>query len=338
MTKAPSSRPSRFWLYTPFVGLAFIIAIYTTYWFWMRAQLEQGIDTWIAQQRGAGTEISYSSKRLDGFPYRFALTISNPDISRPSTGERWRGQTLQLIMQPWNLSHVIGRAPGRNEILFVGGEPITVQLGGKSAASLSWSENTLRRASLLLDEADISTFAGPIAVEDFAINLGPSPSNDTVLRMAFDWNRIGLFQAPPEADWLGDTLENGSIRAEITDGMGLVGGDLDIATWLRGGPRIILAQGIINWGPVRLGAKGDVGLLPMTCMADGIANVRLENVDGLKNALEQAGQLSDDVNAGLTGMAFASRDGGFATMTFREGVLTFLGQEAATLPPICGTG
>ncbi|MEO1406675.1 MAG: DUF2125 domain-containing protein, partial [Pseudomonadota bacterium] len=168
MTTDTSKRPSRFWLYLPFFFFALLITAYSAYWFWMRGELGKGVDAWIADQRAAGNVVEYADKKLTGFPYRFALTVDEPRFADRSNGVDWTGQELQLIMQPWNFYHVIGRSPGRNSFDLRGEEPITAILGSKSVASLSWTDTSVERFAVALDTADIVLTDGTASLQDFS--------------------------------------------------------------------------------------------------------------------------------------------------------------------------
>ena len=330
MTDPSARQPSRRWLYIPFILFALLIIAYSAYWFWMRGQLEQGIDQWIDEQRTAGLEINYDAKRIDGFPYRFALKVDAPHIRQPATGLDWKGEELQLIMQPWNFQHLMGRSPGRNELALPGGEPVTAILGRKSIASLSWTSEQVRRFAVALDTADIVTAGGDVSLKDFSLNAAPTPDDPASVRLAVDWGGVDLPVAPPAAEWLGPSLSTGTVRVELGQIMRTVAGER-----LTSGPDIDLAQLIVNWGPLKLGAKGDVSLIDFGCRLDGIINVRLEDTAALAAALERAGQLTDEIEAGINAVGGVSQNGGFAPITIDAGQVTFLGQAVAELPTLC---
>ncbi|MEL6324173.1 MAG: DUF2125 domain-containing protein [Pseudomonadota bacterium] len=339
MTAETGSQRSRLGLYIPFVIGAVLVAIYSAYWFWMRGQLAAGIDQWIAEQRAAGIEINYASKTVDGFPYRFALQVEAPEISNPHADISWRGEKLQLVMQPWNFQHVIGRAPGRNALSLPGGEPVTAFIGDRSAASLSWRGETIRRFALSLDEADIVLATGSYGVRDFSVNYAPpaADAEDPRHRVALDLGGATLPAAPIEAPWLGEEIDAVRLRLELENPEIVFGARiLDPSRYALPDPAFDLAQLLVNWGPVKLGAKGKVSFRLPDCAPDGVVNFRLEEIEALRGQLEAANLLTEEVAAGLSAIGFASNDGGFAPITLRAGTVTFMGQPAGpALPALC---
>lgn len=340
MTGAPVRSRGRFWLYAPFGLLAVLVLAWSAYWVWMRGQLDASVDAWIAEQRASGAEIGYASKQLGGFPYRFALTLEEPRFVVPATGQAWQADRLQIVMQPWNLQHIILRSPGRNELVLQGGEPLTAIIGQGSALSFSWTKESFRRFSVYFDTADIVTGSGEVRLQDAALNLSPVPDDPDALRIALDWQGLDLGVAPREAAWLGPASDLGTVRLEVSGAAALLRGEVRPEAWLGGVPRFALAQLLLNWGPLRLGMKGDVSLSGSGCQPDGTLSLRLEEAGALRDALEMTGDLTPEIEAGLAGVELASRNGGFAPVRFREGDILFLGQTVgnAALPvPACAS-
>ena len=74
-------KKSRFWLYLPFVLLLILVGAWTGYWLFAKAQIDKGIDQWIAGEQARGTVVEYSAKSLGGFPYRFELVVDDPELA-----------------------------------------------------------------------------------------------------------------------------------------------------------------------------------------------------------------------------------------------------------------
>lgn len=324
----------RAWLFAPIAILAILVLAWSFYWVWMRGRLDASLEAWIADQRAGGAEISFAEKRIGGFPYRFALTLDGLDAAEPATGQSWRAERLQVVMQPWDLQHLILRSPGRNELVLRGGEPVTAIIGGKSALSLSWTKESFRRFSVYLDAADIVTGGGELRLQEAALNLAPAPNDPDALRIALDWTGIDLGQPPRQAVWLGPGSGFGALRLEVSGAAAVLRGETGTGQWLAGAPRLSLAQLQIDWGPVRLGMKGEISLVQGGCRPDGTLSLRLEDAGAVRDALEASGELTPDIEAGLGGIGLASQGGGFAPFVFREGDVLLLGRTVgyAVLP------
>ncbi len=260
MTDAPR-RKSRFWLFAPIVVVLALFGAYSAYWVYLRGQLDQGIDQWIATQRAAGLDVAFEDKRLGGYPYRVALDVDAPAIRDPETGLAWRGERLQLVMQPWNLRHVVGRAPGVSEITTAAGEALAVELGPKSVASLSWTDEGVRRVSLALDRAELRrAYLPPASLSGVEFHARPAYGRRDDLQILLQWDEIELAQAPEGYEWLGGALQPSRLAMEVTHAFPALASDYGLSTWTRLEGRVEVAQLLVNWGPVKFGLKVDVGL------------------------------------------------------------------------------
>lgn len=316
----PVKRVSRFWLYAPFVLIMLLLAAYTAYWHYMRGELETGIDGWIAEQRAAGIEINFSSKRLDGFPYRFALTVEDPVFADPAQNTRWSGETLQLVMQPWNWNHVIGRSSGMNKIATPDGV-FDVLLGDKSVASLSWDAESVRRFSVVFDTADIALGDNPLGdIEGFELHMRPASDDPESLQIAAQWQAIHFDQPLVEtAAVFGNDVQASQMQVELTDAYAAMKASMSPGAWGDAGGRVKLARLELNWGPARIGMKGDFSLNDCAVPDDGDLQIRLDDVPTLRSALQDARMLNLPTDAALSFLEDASEDGGFAPFSFRDG-------------------
>jgi hypothetical protein len=313
-------KPSRFWLYLPFILLLILIAAWTAYWFIAKGQLDKGIDQWIADERARGAELEFSSKSLGGFPYRFELVVDDP-VYQPVGEPRWEGEQLRLVMQPWNWQHVIAYSPGRNLVTEPGGLRQTVTLDKTSAVSFSWNSEHIERIGLQMGNASALIDGEAYAATGFSLNLKPRDGAEDDLMVALQWDRLTINAAPEGAEFLGDTIGPSRLIGEVRG---------FFPAWARSGGRpdrfhralmqengaIEIAQGLLNWGPLDLGVKGDL------TFDDGRANgelgVRIEEADALRDALEASGRLGQQENAMLTMLEASSADGGFLTFTVQD--------------------
>lgn len=327
MTNPSGKAPSRRWLYGPFILFVLLFGAYSAYWFFLHGQLKTGIDDWIAEQRAAGLEVNFTDKRLHGYPYRFALTVDDPQMADPQAGTAWRGEKLQIIMQPWNFNHAIIRSSGRNEIAPGNGQDMTAVLGRKSAASLNWDETGITHFGLTLDTADIVTAGGDFGLSGLLASFAPTPDASGANRLSLDWESISLdanLLDGTDAAFLGTEIQASRLRLE---GQGFsVFGDTPVR-------KAEIAQLVLNWGPLKFGAKGQFDINP-NGYPDGVLQVRLDETEALKDALDAAGLLRGDTGALLQVIAAGSANGGFVPVPFRDGAVTYFGQSIAPVPQI----
>lgn len=330
MSPSPPRKRRGFWLFFPFFLFVLLIAAYTVYWFWARNLLSQGIDDWIEGERQAGRIVEYSSKHLGGYPFRFALHLDDPVYGDPRAGQRWSGEELQLVMQPWNWQHVIARSPGRN-LVDINGDAYRLDFGKRSAGSVSWTNDGIRRISLAIDSLD--AFDGDMALgraEGFEFHLRPPPGEPDMLQLQTQWNAVELARPIPDAEFLGNRFGPSILRAEASQAIPALEqtGDLERLPRmiLDLGGNIALAQLELDLGPADIGARGKLDR-DSAGQIDGQIDIRLERHEELKTALKSAGRLDTETDRAIDMVAAASRDGNFLTISIRNDGLYFLGNR-----------
>jgi len=210
----PGKRRSRSWLYLPFIIFGLLIAAYTGYWFFAKGKIETGINDFLTQQKEAGAEVTYTSKRLHGYPFRFTLTVEDPHFANPENQIGWTGEKLQINMQPWNWFHYIIRSSGRNEIT-ANGENFTALLGPGSALSFGLDGT----AGFTLDTADIVTAQGDLNTQNLKFSLVEAGVNSPGKRILMDWDFIRLSDEilsllGEDGAFLGNEIQASRLRLE----------------------------------------------------------------------------------------------------------------------------
>ncbi|MEO0465382.1 MAG: DUF2125 domain-containing protein [Pseudomonadota bacterium] len=333
MTATQPKKRGGFWLFFPFFLFLLLIGLYSAYWAYAKNLLDQGIEGWIEVERAAGHTVEYSNKSLGGYPFRFELTLDDPvyeDDEIIST--RWEGQQLQLVMQPWNWQHVIARSPGMNRIR-TGGEDISLLFGPKSAASLSWSGESVRRFSLAFDEVAASANGEPVAdLDDFQFHIKPAPDDPAMLMLETRWQSLGVKQPlPPEVADLGPDFGPSILRLEADQAFALLTAGYDaselVGEILARGGAVRVPQLVLNWGGSELGAKAELNAA--SGEIGGNVGVRIDGADAVRAAFQNPdGSASNpDAVQAINALEAASANGGFLTMTIRGDGLYFLGNR-----------
>lgn len=327
-------RPVGWRIFLPLIVFVMLVLAYSAYWLWAREVLVRGIDDWIAAERARGMTVDFSDKRFGGYPFRFALTVTGPVYGNPRAGQRWEGETLQLVMQPWNWQHVIARSPGENRI-FEGGLEGWARLGPKSAGSLSWSSTGIDRLSLDFDELAFD-LAGELAgtATDFELHLRQFPGEPETLQLDTRWQAIRFDDIIPGADILGTTLGPGIVRAEATRALPVLVSNAEPERMpgriLERGGEIRVPQAQLDWGPLEAGARvtlkrdREAGL-------SGQLGLRLDNADALRDALATAGRLDEATDTAIRAVQAASADGRFLDLSVRGDGLYLLGNQVVAL-------
>lgn len=320
------------------VFILFLLGLYTAYWFYVRSQVTTIIDGWIDDQRALGTEITYQSRSMSGYPYRISLAFNDFEYRAADGSTDWSGEKFQFTMPAWNFRHYIVRSPGRNSLLLETGERVDIDLLGRSAASITLqSDNTLKAVTLAVDDAQIQTVLGRSTINDLGLKFGVSDVDPDHARLAVDWEEITVPTPPTGADWLGTQLPNGALRVEF-EGLGpYLSQPNGLADWRRDTREIEIAQALINYGPVEAGMKGKLDLSPEG-LFNGPLLVRLDNGETLIDALEANGLMSPLLRPVLDGILNRSDAGAFANVPVRDSVASYFGFRLFEIPPIPAPG
>ncbi|MEM0984985.1 MAG: DUF2125 domain-containing protein [Pseudomonadota bacterium] len=321
-------------IFGPLIVFVVILAIYSAYWHWAKSQLVAGIDAWIDGERARGMQVEYSAKRFDGFPFRFALTLDDPVYGDPDQQQRWQGEKLQLVMQPWNWQHIIARSPGENRI-FERGLEGWARLGPKSASSLSWSDTGLERFSIAIDTVSFD-LAGELAGEAdaFEFHLRTYPGEPDTLQLETHWQSIRLGDVIPGTEPLGQTVGPTILRAEATKAFSALAITPEPSRWpatvLSLGGEIRVPQVLVEWGPLNAGARGGLATGDQGDLK-GSVGVRIEKADALREALAEAGRLNEQTDMAIQALEAASTDGRFLELSVRDDGLYMLGNQVIPL-------
>ncbi len=93
----------------PIVGVIALLALYTAYWFFAQSSIQREVGDWIEDQESAGYAVAFDELRVIGFPYRFQIEVTNPDIRAPQGDGGWHARfpALQANALPYDFSHWI---------------------------------------------------------------------------------------------------------------------------------------------------------------------------------------------------------------------------------------
>ncbi len=321
---------------------------WTAWWFVLANRAEHVINTEITALQARGVAVSYTARRVHGYPYRLSAGFENPDLRWRSGGRewRWRSAAADIHTEPWNLRHAIAVLQGAHSLSLAGApSPLTLDIDTEAA-----------RASLVLDKAGKpqrliaeitglqlhSSRAGDrdagAARFQFAARQAPPP--DSGLDMAVQIDDLLLPLTPPPAferriSFLSadTTLAGGPPPAAWTSA--------DLARWRDRGGVLDVRTVEIHWGPMTLRGAGRV-TLDGSLRLQGEIQARIAGFQGLIDIL-LAQRLINEGAAQLLGLVLGlaaepSEDGGppevRAPVTLNGGVLSLGPVPILTLPPL----
>src|SRR5262245_53083068 len=73
-------KPSRLGLYIPFGLLLIFIAACSAAWLWARGETDARLDAGVEALRRAGYELSWSERKIGGYPFRLDVTLTDAHV------------------------------------------------------------------------------------------------------------------------------------------------------------------------------------------------------------------------------------------------------------------
>ena len=312
-----TKKSSRLGLFLPFVFLLLVIGGWSAWWHVASGRIDQAVDEWIAEQDAKGAAFTYAGRHLGGYPFRFELVFDGPAYSGAPGEASWEGDRAEFVMQAWNLTHMIGRMPGHHVITGADGIRNSVDFDGHAAFSLSWNKAGLNRFGFQSGEAEALLGGQLYDVTNLSLNLAPRRESPDDLMVAMQWEKLALEAAPAAAPYLGTELGPSRLIGEVRGffpAYEAAGREVS-GVWpalLEDGGAVEVAQLLLDWGPLDLGAQADLTLA--NGRSNGAFKVRIESADELKQAMIDAGHWSQQEQIVFGTLAPASRDGGFLTL------------------------
>ena len=115
-------------------GLVVVLGcLWSGYWFIGARGFEAGAMGWFAKMEAAGKIARYQALEVQGFPNRFDLTVTAPEIGDAASGIIWQAPFLQILSLSYKPWHVIAAFPPEQRITLPP-KAMTVQAGKLQAS------------------------------------------------------------------------------------------------------------------------------------------------------------------------------------------------------------
>ncbi len=335
MARSRSSRPSRFWLFLPFILLILGIAGWSAWWSYAGKRVQASVDAWIVAERAKGATMEWSARSFGGYPFRFETTFENP-VYKTADGAGWEGQKAMMVMQPWKLNHAMGFAPGHNVITDGAGIRNSIDLDRKGAVSFSWTKAGMQRVGLQTGEATALLRGEEYGFSNLSLNFAPRPESPDDLMVAIQWDKLTIPKAPSGAPYLGTEFGPSRMIGEITKfypAYKRTGGNArKIYDHLPdAGSSVTIAQLVMDWGPLKLAGKADVSFAGGR--GNGSFGLRIDDAEALRTAMQAAGKWTMQEQAAVATLETASANDGFLMFIVVDSMV-FLGPiQLFALPP-----
>ncbi|MGE5502331.1 MAG: DUF2125 domain-containing protein [Ignavibacteriales bacterium] len=155
---------SRRGLYIPFLLLAVVIVAWTAAWFWLKGEAERRMDAGAAALREGGYTVSWSDRKLGGYPFRLDADFTDFRMAEPS-GWGIAAPTLKAEAYIYALNHWVAYAPTGVTLNRPIGGPLLID-GQALRASVAGMDNDVPR--LAVEGANL-TFTPAPGAQDYLL-------------------------------------------------------------------------------------------------------------------------------------------------------------------------
>ena len=292
---------SRFWLFAPYVLVLIAFAAWSAYWFYAKDRILAELD---AAKASGAYSISFSGRRVEGYPFRFYVTLEQPKIAERS-GWGLAAPRLELEAGAWDPGHAVIVAP-KGVVLSrpdkgpvaIDGTVLRASYGGLSKRP----RFSIEGKNLTLHAAEGGRPMPFAAMDAFELHLRPE---------AGDVDRLFL-------GLTGATASPGEPMAKVTDGKSdlkleatlskagaLQGRDWPtlLQTWASNGGEMTVVRAEAHVGGATLSSENSVLGLDREGRLHGKLALKLQEGPSAMMALGAAGVLPQDTAETGAGLA-----------------------------------
>ena len=292
----------------PTLLLILVISLYWIFWQGLTSQAEAGLTKWQAKEAERGLVAQWQDLSFSDFPYRFATTLTKPELTdtRSKSNWTWRSQALRATVQPYNLKHVILDITGPHLVTYTPkNSPAPYNMTLKTDgfwASHVFESGPMGRLAIDVTGAHADHFddQGQLieqwSAERLQLHGHPTPSfveeNPNAEAYPFDLALQGknLRWTQSKLDlWPGDEIQLLRMQSRMRNVPThmMKGRKISVEKWLREGGSLAISDLILNWGPIDLKANGELHL-DLKGRPAGKLKASLGNLDALIEALVAA--------------------------------------------------
>jgi hypothetical protein len=177
-------RPRRFWLWAPYVLVLAALIAWTVVWWTMSLRLQSELDARAKDLRAHGYAASWTGIKVDGWPFRLDLTLTEPRFGEPSgwaaAAPILKGETMPYAPDHWIFAAPQGLTvtrPGKGP-LAVAGRAIRASVGGLGSPRPRFSFEAL---DLTLSPAPGGQPAAFSSADRLELHLQPGPDDQAAL-------------------------------------------------------------------------------------------------------------------------------------------------------------
>ena len=239
-------------------GILAIAGLWSGYWWVGSTAVEKSVVDWFAAQNAQSLRASNDGIGVQGFPNRFDLTVTAPNLSDPARGLGWTAPFVQIFAMTWKPWHLIAALPNTQTVT-VADQTVTITSAHMLASLLLHPGTALALNETRLEAAEVG-FASSLGWSLTATQINASTLQDATRA---DTHRLGL---AVKAVMLGADLAETAATADLPAQIDLIHLDASarltapidrLAAQTRPALAALdLADVRLIWGALKLTAKG----------------------------------------------------------------------------------
>jgi hypothetical protein len=187
--KTPQKRPSRFWLFAPYVALLVAILGWSVWWWAASGRLQHAVVTGAEGLKKQGYVAQWSSIKVDGYPFRLRLVLIGPKVADSAgwglSGTRLEAMALAYAPDRWVLAAPQGlilSRPGKGDVAIT---------GKAIRASISAIGSAQPRLAFEGDKLSLTPAQGAAppsfaAIDRLELDLQPGPNDQAAFLVKLD--------------------------------------------------------------------------------------------------------------------------------------------------------
>lgn len=341
-TSIPAKKPRPpFRVFLPLIGVIVILVLYSAYWYVASNKLRATIEDFAAHAPTSDIMVGWSHLSFSGYPYRIAVTFTDPTVHAPHTPEKWSwaASDIEADFLPYDLRHVVLKVDGHQELHYsdtrgphARRHVIRAKAEGTWASYVEVKSTPFGRLAIdiknlkavrdgALDPNTGNPDGERLAAGRLQLHMQPAadlspqtlPSildDDTgSYDIALQGDDVTLDRGAPTHAVLGSDIKLIAVQARLRDvphnsSASLVELSRD---WLQKGGRLTVSDLRIKWGPLDLWAQGEV-TLDAEARPKGQFDAEITDYPGLLAALVKANIIrAQDAKLANVGLGFVAQ-------------------------------
>lgn len=311
-----SPRKRRRWgLYIPFIIALVAVVAWTGVWIYAHAEAGRQIEAGAERLRAAGYQVSWTQRRITGYPFRLNITLTNPTIREPSgwglAAPRLETQAYLHGLDTWVIAAPVGLTftRPRGGAVNVTGDIIHASISEVNTALPNFSFEGTKLA--FAPAAGANPFA-LTAADKVQMHLRRGPDDQAAVMLKVDNGKAqlsGLFARmagdKPISIILDSTLSN--ISAMKGDSWPQM-----VRNWVAAGGRMTVREAGVTAGDVMIGSNSGILSVARDGRLSGRLDVNLREAPKAIGAMVDTGLIRQQA-ASAAAIVAAARQGSGAT-------------------------